>query len=57
MATVLRPFNWKPALKMARVPSPQQPQSTVMAVTGTFGFQVGDSGLRLGYFDADGDFH
>jgi len=25
-------------------------------VTGTFGFNVGETGLRLGYFDADGDF-
>ncbi len=27
-----------------------------VAVTGTFGFNVGENGLRLGYFDADGDF-
>ncbi|MEZ5504386.1 MAG: hypothetical protein R3E50_17625 [Halioglobus sp.] len=27
-----------------------------VAVTGTFGFQIGDNGLRLGYFDANGDF-
>lgn len=25
-------------------------------LTGTLGFQIGDSGLRIGYFDADGDF-
>jgi len=26
------------------------------AISSTFGFQVGDNGLRLGYFDADGTF-
>ncbi len=63
-ASALTDSNGVATFKLQISPGTEKGAGTISATaatnggdtTGTFGFQVGETGLRLGYFDSNGDF-